>query len=93
MTTVPHQDEAELLLIINRTLPLDVQKRYKRLRARLRAETLTPEEHKEIIGLTDRVEQMNVERIEALVKLGGLWQMSLREVMDKLGIRPAPVRG
>ena len=89
MSSIP-ADETKSLRTINRRLPPDVHRRYEQLKARLRAETLTSEEHKELISLTDQVEQMNVEQIEALVKLGQLWHMSLRETMDKLGIRPPP---
>ena len=39
------QPEAELLLQINRGLPKDIQHRYNELRAKLQAETITPEEH------------------------------------------------
>jgi len=43
------KEEAKLLQKINQGLPPDVQQRYDKLTAKRRAETLTPEEHQELL--------------------------------------------
>jgi hypothetical protein len=51
------QEEAELLEKINQDLPPDVQRRYDELTAKRRAETLTPEEYKELLALIQYLRQ------------------------------------
>src|SRR5262245_25636111 len=58
--------ETELLSKINRGVPVDLATRYQELIQRRRAGTLSPEEHAEILRLSDQVEQMEAERVEAL---------------------------
>jgi hypothetical protein len=85
------REEAALLQQINKGLPEEVWQRYRALVARRRAETLTPEEHKELIELSDRMEEVNARRMEHLVELARLRRMSLEAVMQQLGIRPRNV--
>jgi len=82
--------ESELLLEINRGLPSAVAERYRELTSRRRAGKLTPEEHQELLRLTDEAEQLQAERIERLAQLARLRGKPLRAVMDELGIRPSP---
>ncbi len=84
--SLPH-DEAKLLLKINQGLPFDTQKRYDELVAKRKAETLTPEEHQELLGLIDRIEKSDAERIKHLVDLARLRGTSLTVLMQDLGIR------
>jgi len=81
------EEEAELLQQINQGLPLDVQQRYDELTAKRRAETLTPEEHQELLALVDRIEQADAERLRALTKLAQLRKVSVMTLMAELGIR------
>jgi hypothetical protein len=76
------------LLKINHTIPPDVQQRYDALIAKRRAETLTPEEHTELVHLSDQVEQLEAERMAAVASLAQLRGMSLAEVMQALGLQP-----
>ena len=69
--------EAGLLEIIQRRLPPEDQKRLAYLRQRNEAEEITDTEHQELLGYIDRVEQMDVERAEALIKLAKLRQVDL----------------
>jgi len=87
--TPPHlpREEAELLQRINEGLPPAVWQRYQELDAKRRAETLTPEEHASLIALSDQIEGANARRIEYLVELSRLRQVSLETVMDQLGIQ------
>jgi len=79
--------ETKLLQKINRGLPRQVQQRYDELTARRRAETLTPDEHQELLALIDRIERADAERVQALTKLAQLRQVSVTTLMGELGIR------
>jgi hypothetical protein len=79
--------EADLLQKINEGLPPEMWQRYHELVARRRAETLTPEEQAELIALSDRVEAANTRRIEHLIELARLREISLEALMDQLGIK------
>lgn len=79
-------DEATLLQHINQRLPEEAQQRRAELQARLAAETLTAEEHAALVQLNAAAEQLNAQRIEALTQLAGLRRVSLRQVMQDLGL-------
>jgi hypothetical protein len=79
--------EGQLLQAINEGLPESTWNRYHELIARRRAETLTPDEHAELIQLTTRVEQMNVARLEKLIELAKIRGVKVESLMDELGLR------
>ncbi len=81
------KEEAQLLQKINQGLPPDVQQRYDELTAKRRAETLTPEEHQELLALIDRIEQADAERVQALTELAQLRNVTVTTLMAQLGIR------
>lgn len=85
------REETELLLKINEGLPEDRQLRYNELLSKLSKETITEPEHQELLQLIPQVEAKNVERLKYLVQLAQLWNTSVDEVMDRLGIKPPPV--
>ncbi|MBU2609425.1 MAG: STAS/SEC14 domain-containing protein [Chloroflexi bacterium] len=80
--------ESELLLKINEGVPPDVQTRYNELIAIRQAEALTPEEYEELLRLTQRVEKLEVRRVEYLAELARLRGTSLTALMENLGIQP-----
>jgi hypothetical protein len=80
------RSETELLQRINAGVPSEIQTRYDALIAKRDAEALTPEEHAELLKLTDVVEQIDVQRVSDLVDLAQLRGISLRQLMDNLGI-------
>lgn len=82
--------EADLLRKIKQALPPEVERRFRGLNAKRWAETLTPDEHGELLDLIERVETMQVERIKYLAELARLRKTSITELMDSLGIRPRP---
>lgn len=88
-STVPGltADEAALLREINRGLPQETWQRYSELKEKRQAETLTPEEHVELIALSDRVEEMNVRRMDNVVQLARLRQTSVDALMEDLGLK------
>lgn len=81
-------EEARLLQKINHGLPLDVQQRYDELTAKRRAETLTHEEHQELLALIDRIERADVERVQFLTELAQLRNVSVTTLMAELNIHP-----
>lgn len=83
--------ESDLLQKINQGLPSDTQRRYDELREKLRSEDLSPEEHGELLELVDVVEQAHADRLQHLIALSQLRQVSLDELMKQLDIRQPSV--
>jgi hypothetical protein len=84
--------ESELLARINRGFPEGLRDRYDELIARRRNESLTPEEHQELLRLAAEAERLEGERLSALAELARVRGVPLRTLMDDLGI-PAPSDG
>jgi hypothetical protein len=82
------RDETELFRRINAGLPEPAQTRYRELIARRKAETLTAEEHEELLRLIDQSELLEANRAQALVELARLRGKSLAAMLQDLGIRP-----
>lgn len=78
--------ESELLLKINKGLPVRVQKRFDELNEKREAATLTKEEHHELLRLINRIENADAKRIEMLGELAQIRQQPIRELMKELGI-------
>lgn len=87
ISNLPEQ-ETELLQLINQGLPDPIQKRYDLLQSKCQAETLAPIEHQELRKLIDTVESFANKRLEHLITLAGLRQISLPELMEQLDIQP-----
>lgn len=85
-TELSEATEEMLLEQINIGLSQEQWQRYRALRAKLDAETLTESEHQELIALSDYREIQNAKGLEALSQLANLRQSSLREIMHDLGI-------
>ncbi len=83
------RDEAALLQLVNQGVPARLQERYDALIARRRAECLTPEEHEELLQLTDEIEQLDAQRAEHLAQLAQLRGVSLTQLVNDLGIAPS----
>ncbi len=86
--SVLSQSESELLLKINQPLPKFVQERYEILIAKRQNETLTTEEHTELLQLTDQVEHLEQERVQHLATLAQVRHISLSQLLQDLGIEP-----
>jgi hypothetical protein len=80
--------ESELLIQINRGLPSDTKTRLDELTAKRRAETLTPEEHNELLRLLDQLEALTAKRTEAIAELARMRGVSMTALMRTLGIAP-----
>jgi hypothetical protein len=86
--TIAQHDESELLMKINEGLPEEVWERYDKLVVKCREGTLTPDEHKELISITDDMENLSAQRIKYLVELAQIRNTTVPELMDSLGIKP-----
>jgi hypothetical protein len=86
----PHvpSDEATLLLRISHGFPDDLRQRYEAQITKRSDASLSPEEHTELLDLTDRVEMLEADRVAALAELARLRVTSLPEIMRALGIQP-----
>jgi hypothetical protein len=80
--------ESQLLMRINKAIPSTLQKRYEDLLARNRAESITPIEHEEFLKVIDKVEIKNAERLENLIELSRLRNISLDLLMRQLHLYP-----
>ena len=79
------QEEA-LLDIINRGFPEQFWRRYKVLFAKKDKGVLAENEYNELLGMVEQVEAYNVERLQALIGLAQIREMSLDTIMHELGI-------
>ena len=83
--------ESDLLLKINQGMPAEVQRRYDALIRKRRRHKLTRAEHREVLALTQQIEQHDVERLKWLSALARLRGLSLPDLMQELGIEtPEP---
>ena len=82
------ESETQCLLRINQRLPIERQQRYDQLIAKRDAETLTAEEHVELLQLSQQAEAIDVQRMEALTKLAQLRGVTLSDVLRQLKIGP-----
>lgn len=55
--------------------------------AKRQAEILTPEEHSELLHLTEQIEKLQAQRMEYLAELARLRGTSLTALMKNLGIQ------
>ncbi len=85
-------EQAALLVQINQGLPAELQERLERLDDKRTNETLTPDEHAELLRLVAQVEALEAQRLENLSRLARLRGVSLVVLMGELGIR-APAHG
>ncbi len=82
------QAETDLMLKINRGLSDTIWKRYSDLQSQLHAETLSAEEHSELLYLIDVVERDNAKRLGQLAELASLRGTTLDALMLSMGIGP-----
>lgn len=73
-SNIPHlsREESKLLAAINGGLSEGEWQRYRTLVARRQAELLTPDEQQELIAICDRLEALNVVRLEKISQLAHL---------------------
>ena len=64
--------------------PTDLYARYQTLAEKMNTNQISSEEHKEMISLSDQFEQMDAQRLEWLIELAALKNVSLEEVLREL---------
>lgn len=88
------KQESILLQQINAGASDMIQKRYTELQTKLHHETISADEHQELLALIDKIELVDATRLQALLELAQLRQVSLQELMRQLGIHPPqPIYG
>lgn len=90
-SALSERTEGELLEGINEGFPETFWVRYRDLISHRESETLTVEEQRELISLSDRVEQRTAERLDLLAELSRRRNISVRQLIAELGIHPVPV--
>lgn len=73
-------------------LSTEKQNRYDELVQKRQNENLTKSELEELISLTDETEELNVKRLENLVRLALSSKKSVDEIMEELEIYPPPIK-
>jgi carbon storage regulator CsrA len=86
LAPVASEEETELLLSINEGVPAELTDRAASLIEKRDSSSLTVEESGELLQLADEVERRGVERLEALSRLAELRGVSLRDLMQTLGV-------
>jgi hypothetical protein len=86
------EEEAALRAHIqeNSRLPAAEQRRFDRLRRKRQTGTLTESEVAELQALWQRVEQMNVTRLQALTAMAQRHGIDVRTCMQDLGLTESP---
>ena len=69
-------------------IPPHLQERYDLLITKRRADTLTDDEYQELLELSDRIEAIDVKRLEYLSELAKLRQTSLTALIQELQLQP-----
>ena len=82
-------EQTELLQRINECLSTAEWERYRFLLAQRDAENLNDREQAELISLSDKLEEANVRRMEAVAQLALLRRVTVPELMSTLGLIPA----
>jgi hypothetical protein len=83
------REEARLLQIIGERLAPELQQKYDELTAKRRAETLTPNDSRELLDLIDQIERADTERTRAIIDLAQLRGVSVASLKTDLGVRAA----
>ncbi|HRI61308.1 MAG TPA: hypothetical protein PK228_16320 [Saprospiraceae bacterium] len=87
------KQEARLLLRINEGLPTELLERVAILHEKRREEVLAPVEQEELLQLTAEIENRHIERMKLLLKLAQLRGVSLKSLINELGITPFAAHG
>lgn len=86
------KEEAILLKKINKSLTIDQIERFKELNQKRIEGNISEQEYSELLILLEKVEKLNVNRLKYLTILARLRNVSVRELMNQLGISN-PING
>ncbi len=85
-TSDKQKEEADLLKKINKSLSIKEIDRFNDLREKQYQDDITEQEHAELGILIEKIEKLNVTRLKYLISLAQLRNISVRELMNQLGI-------
>lgn len=83
-------EESTLIQIIQRGLSSEEQRRLDYLREQNEWSELTEAEYQELLAYEDLLENQNVERLEALMKLAKIRQVDLATLNSQFKLEPKP---
>lgn len=86
------KEEALLLEKINKSLPFEQVERLRTLNQKRVDSGITEQEYSELLVLLEKTEKLNVSRLKHLTTLARLRDVSVRELMNQLGII-SPING
>jgi hypothetical protein len=86
LAPVVSDEETRLLISINEGVPVELTDRVASLIAKRDIRSLSAKENSELLQLAEEVERRGVERLEAFSKLAELRGVSLRVLMQSLGV-------
>ena len=92
ISSIP-QDEANLLLRIQESMPLPLLERAAILHEKRRDEVLAKNELEELLQITETIENQHIIRLELLTELAIRRSIPLKTLMEQLGITPFPSHG
>ena len=85
--SMEEQREIELLQKINMGLSVELWERYLVLKGKREQEILLPEEQKELIAISDRIEEANALRMPYLIELAQLRHIQLPDLLQQLDLQ------
>lgn len=81
-----HKEDALLLEKINKSLPFEQVERLRTLNQKRVKSVISEQEYSELLVLLEKTEKLNVSRLKHLTTLARLRNISVRELMNQLGI-------
>ncbi len=83
------QRESELLETINKSIPSKLQFQYDTLALKLNNETISDEEHKQLLQVIAKLEQKKAKKLEYMMELARLRNITLKELSHQLQMQNA----
>lgn len=80
------RSESELLLKINQELPSELWQRSEELIVKLEDETLTLEEHAELLQISAQIRELEVDRVKLLAELADLRGVTFERIVQDLEV-------
>lgn len=85
------KEETTLILKINEGIPKPVTEKYEQLRAKQQRSKLSSLEKEELDQVIDEIEIKEAERLEYMMALAKIWDISIEELRERLEIKsPEP---
>ena len=85
-TSDKQKEEVDLLQKINKSLSIKEIDRFNALLEKQYEDDITEQEYAELLVLVNKIEKLNVKRLKYLISLAQLRNVTVREVMNQLGL-------